>query len=213
MVQIIPTPKAKQSTAQRLIGGALEMGTQMMGKREQLASIAKENEQLNKLTGMDMSGINDPEARKMLMTQSLQGQNKDMLAQSKLDRENQEKLAPLQSGLSTIEQMRNLRSKGNLGRGSGVWGKLAGGDTARQSGEYEQLGKSLISLATNIPIRNRIEFETLAEKLYDPTIQDAEAEGILNAMERIIKGNMGGLQNPSDSSNKSDRPPLSSFNR
>lgn len=117
-----------------------------------------------------------------------------------------EKESTFQSGLDILNQMRNIRKKGNIGRGSQIT-KHIGGETAKDFGEYEQLGKSLISLATNIPIRNRLEFETLAEKLYDPSIQDKEAEGILNAMEKIIKNNL------KTSEKTNSRPPLSSFQR
>lgn len=126
----------------------------------------------------------------------------------KLNTEREEKIAPLETALETIDEMRKLRQKGNLGRGSGIIG-LAGGETARDRGKYEQLGKSLIQYATNIPIRNQLEFETLAERLYDASITDAEAEGVLDAMENIIQNSLRGVQgieNKPNNSTSSQKP-------
>lgn len=96
-----------------------------------------------------------------------------------------EKVNNIKSGLQTVQEMRDIRKRGNIGRGSSIT-KNFSGDVAKDFGTYEQLGKTLIQMSTNIPIRNRLEFETLAEKLYDPTILDSEAEGTLDAMEKIL---------------------------
>lgn len=109
--------------------------------------------------------------------------------------------------------MRKLGEGGRLGKT--LTRGIFGGEQARERGEYEQLGKSLISLASTIPIRNKAEFETLAANLYDPSIRDSEREGILNAMEFIIQQ---GLQEHNGmgrapSEQIKERPPLSSFKR
>ncbi len=91
----------------------------------------------------------------------------------------------IKAGLQTVKEMRDIGKKGNLGIGTSVR-KVFSGDAAKDAGQYEQLGKSLIALSTTIPIRNRLEFETLAEKLYDPSIRDKEREGVLDAMENIL---------------------------
>jgi len=85
-----------------------------------------------------------------------------------------------------------LRKKGNLGVGSSysLFPK-----TQKDVGEYTQLAKSLIQLSTNIPIRNQIEFETLAGDLINPNITDAHAEGTLNAMEKILQGHLNTRKN------------------
>lgn len=143
---------------------------------------------------------------------------------SELQGKEQEKEAPFQAGLDALEQMRILRKKGNLGFFSSLTGNFSP-ETRKDRGEYEQLGKSLISLASNIPIRNQREFTTLAEKIYDSSITDAEAEGILNAMERIISNSMRGgegigasliADQPSQGKPKGkpkEKPPLLSFHR
>lgn len=91
----------------------------------------------------------------------------------------------IKAGIQTVKEMRDIGKKGNLGIGTGIR-KVFSGEAAKDAGTYEQLGKSLIQLSTTIPIRNKLEFETLAEKLYDPSIRDAEREGILDAMENIL---------------------------
>lgn len=138
------------------------------------------------------------EHERQLKAMDLEGRKtkEDRIISDKEDKQQQaqnEKIAPFQAGLETVQQMRALRNKGNLGRGSSFLG-FFGGETARDRGQYEQLGKSLISLASNIPIRNQMEFQTLAEKLYDPSLTDGEAEGVLNAMERILNQNMQKFQ-------------------
>ncbi len=95
------------------------------------------------------------------------------------------KVGALKSGLQTIKEMKDIGKKGNLGIGTGLR-KVFSDEAAKDAGQYEQLGKSLIQLSTNIPIRNRQEFETLAHKLYDPSIRDAERDGVLTALENII---------------------------
>lgn len=112
-------------------------------------------------------------------------------------------------GLGTIDRMREIRKKGNLGLGSGVK-KYLGGETAKDFGEYEQLGKSLIQLSTMIPIRNRQEFEALAHNLYDPTITDKQAEGVLNALEGFISRSVG-KRKAAEQPQEVKRPPLAAF--
>lgn len=98
----------------------------------------------------------------------------------------QDKIAPLEAAKGRIAEMKALRKKGNLGRMSALFG-LAGGETAKDRGAYKTLGNSLISYAATIPIRNKAEFETLTGKINDPNITDAEAQGVLEQMERIVQ--------------------------
>lgn len=142
---------------------------------------------------------------------------------SKLSGENQaklnEKIVPLQSGLQTIQRMRQIGKGGNLGRT--LTRGIFGGQQAHDRAEYTQLGKSLISLASNIPIRNQKEFETLAHDLYDPSLTDSAREGILDAMERIVSNSMQQFQGGESATSTmmgqkpqtKERPPLSSFHR
>lgn len=134
--------------------------------------------------------------------------------ESKTNQELNEKLAPFQSALKTIGHMRKLRNEGNLGFGSSY---SPFSKTRESAGKYSQLGKSLIQMASTIPIRNKTEFETLAQDLYDPNITDATANGILDAMEEIVSQGMqaysGNLNQNMQQQNIQERPPLSQFER
>lgn len=128
-----------------------------------------------------------------------------------------EKMAPLQGALQTIQEMESLGEKGNLGIGSSAY-SLISPSTREDRAKYEQLGKSLISFASTIPIRNQAEFETLSNKLFDSSISDAGRKGILDAMKRIIYNSMQAYSDPSSEEviekiPQKERPPLSSFMR
>jgi hypothetical protein len=162
----------------------------------------QENEALHRFTGLNLSSLT-PDIKKEIVKSLIKRQETSDL-----------KTAPLQSAYQRVQRMKELGQGGRLGRGSGILG-FFGGERAKESGEYERLGKSLIQYATNIPIRNRSEFETLAHDLYDPTIPDSKREGILNAMEQIILDSLGEQGSvPMETRRKrSERPPLSSFGR
>jgi chaperonin cofactor prefoldin len=109
-----------------------------------------------------------------------------------------EKAQPLLTGLDVINRQRELLKGGNIGGKFNIigTGRDIGSTWSKQGvkdrGEYERAGKSLIALASNIPIRNRLEFETLSEGLYDITKSREELAGSLDAMERIIRNNLSG---------------------
>lgn len=167
-----------------------QMMQQKQMEQKQAKDLAQADKMLEQNYGIKLSGIKDPKIRESIISESLRGKNKkeiEGLKYNKKTKEDEEKSLSLEQGFDTLNRMREIRKKGNLGRLSGTIGKLHA-ETRKDRGEYEQLGKSLIQLSTNIPIRNKLEFETLAEKLYDPDITDSEAQGVLNAMERLLKG-------------------------
>jgi len=217
MIQILQE-KRKPSFGQQF-SQAVGSGLEMMGGLEAKRLQEQKNQQIKNLTGMDVPPELHQKAFEAAMQRQLQQEKygfESQKAGEKLKGEQQEKIAPLQGAMETLNRMKSLRKKGNLGIGS-TYSPF--GETRKQAGEYEQLGKSLIQYATNIPIRNRIEFETLAENLYDPTTTDAKAEGILNAMEMIIQNavqSAGGAEgtaprNQTTAIGTSQKRPLSSF--
>lgn len=133
-----------------------------------------------------------------------------------------EAATPLEGALGILDEMERLGKAGNLGIGTSVR-RVISPKTRREAAEYERLGKSLISYASNIPIRNRQEFETLAHDLYDPSISDDARMGILAAMRRIIQNSIQSLTPPEGMESQSrvavqktptgaqKRPPLQSF--
>lgn len=216
MVQVINAPERRPSFLQSILGSAVEEFFPAMQKQREMQrmqeQIGQENQALQKM-GIDLSGIQSPDIRKEMVKASLsgdKGQNKKF-----------EEMASLSGAMDALGRMKQLRKKGNLGIGSSYTGIISP-DVRKDAGEYEQLGKSLIQYATNIPIRNRIEFETLAEQLYDPTISDSRAEGILDAMERIINNSISKysdfpssnsmISQPNNQQSK-ERPPLSTFRK
>ncbi len=140
----------------------------------------------------DLNRLSQLQEEKYGFETDLEGQKQGFKAEeaaNKATQERNEKVIPFKNALKTIKKMREIGKRGRLGRFSGAKG-FFGGKTAEDRGEYERLGKSLISFASNIPIRNKSEFETLAADLYDPSIPDSAREGILSAMEQIIMGNL-----------------------
>ncbi len=136
-----------------------------------------------------------------------------------------------QSALQTLARMREIQKTGHLGGKSHIigTGRKAGStfnaEGQRLRSEYERLGKSLIQSSTNIPIRNKQEFETLAHDLYDASKSNEEILGTLDAMERIIRNATGQNQENEEnyinqkaqatgqSEKQAERPPLDSFYR
>jgi len=175
------------------VGTGLESGSQLMQGMQAQKRESEAAKTASQLLGFDASSL-DPQTRNQLVMEAFKQQGAENLQSNKFAHELQktqqkqeEGIAPLQGAMDILNRMKGLRKKGNLGIGSNI---SPFEQTRKEAGEYEQLGKSLIQYATNIPIRNRIEFETLAENLYDPTTTDAKAEGILNAMQRIIENSL-----------------------
>lgn len=213
MGPIIPAYNHRQNHA-KMIGDQLSEGLKgYLQKQSAADSLRQENESLEKL-GVHATGISDPKIRHLLTAASLKGDGTQDKGELKQDQKSIQKGKELEGALETLQRMKQLRKEDNLGWGSQIT-RMFSPKARKDAGEYEQLGKSLISLASNIPIRNKLEFETLAEKLYDPSISDDEAEGILAAMERIISNSRSALSDEPrvSSKNSEERPPLTSFMR
>lgn len=178
--------------------------------KQQVEQLQRENEAFKKL-GFDLSGIEDPKMRQLYLSESLKGKRAETESLAKKN----EGIQPLLAAKERVARMRDIGKKNNLGWGSNFY-SLISPETRKDMGEYETLGNSLIQFASNIPIRNRVEFEKLAGHISDPTISDSEREGILNAMERIIEDSLNG-EIPEKESNvnepKKQKRPILSFMR
>lgn len=112
--------------------------------------------------------------------------------QQKMDLEKEQRVSPLKRGLKLVERQEELLSRGNLGPKAGRPGqapKLLSAmskEGQKDRSEYEQIGKALISLGSNIPIRNQQEFNVLAERFYDPTLTESEIKGTIDGIRRVI---------------------------
>ena len=197
-IQIIPEYKKRSSAdrfAEAFSNASNSLAENVPKHFMQQEAKKNKNEQLNEFLGTDVSNLPEDfqklayQAKLQQQNQAAQLEGKNVQAKEKQQQELREKIAPFEAGLQTIKQMRQIGKAGNLGRGSSVLG-FFGGQTAKDRAQYEQLGKSLISLASTIPIRNKSEFETLAHNLYDPSLPDDARDGILDAMENIIERNM-----------------------
>lgn len=209
------SPVAKQNALKNYLGVAefeqlqdkynieLERAKAKAEKEENKKRIKQEKEDLEnekkRNSAVELINSSDlPEEKKKEYIDQVNNNKLDLTAIKQLTKpkkedktkiQQDEKIESVKGGISTVQKMRDIRKKGNLGFGSNIT-KYLSNDALKDFGQYEQLGKSLIQQSTNIPIRNRQEFETLAHKLYDPTILDAEAEGILDALEKILSDNL-----------------------
>ena len=209
MVQIIEEQPTFSQRLGRGLGGALhEAGTAIpeyfqksQEEKERQEDIRKRKSAMKKygeMLGIEEFEEFDPSIQKEIVGKQLQGKGK----------ETEDKLAPFEGALETIQDMRNLTKKGTVGLMSGfqTWNP----EVRKDREKYRTLGNSLISYASSIPIRNRQEFEELTGNLNNPDISIAGLQGTLDAMEAIIKRNMKQF---GETSNKKERPPLESFVR
>jgi molecular chaperone GrpE (heat shock protein) len=202
MVEIIrenrgPTFAEKFGTA---VGKGLDSGSQLYEAYQKKQRLREENEAFKRM-GMDLSGITDPELRKTIISETLKGQN----------RKKQEDTQKFSTGLETIDRMRAIINKGNVGRGSSILGFFPG-ETQRDRGELEQLGKSLIPLvAAGVPIRNQKEFEEYKRTITDPSSPDDRFLGALDGLERIFKEKINSEIKP-ETEEKKGKEPKAKFN-
>jgi hypothetical protein len=175
MVQIIQEkrqPKFGELLGRGLAGAAetAALGIpKLMGER-------KENKYLSELTGLDFDAVQDPETRKGLMQSFLKRKETD-----------KEKFS---TGLETIQKMREIAGKKNIGRLSSIPGFFPG-ETAKDRAEFAQLGTSLIPLvAAGVPIRNQKEFEQYRKVITDPSSPLSAIEGALNGLEGIFSSKL-----------------------
>lgn len=128
------------------------------------------------------------------------------------------------AALDLVKRQKELLKSGHLGEKISFLGtgRKAGSTLSKEGikarSEYERLGKALISAASNIPIRNKSEFDVISKGLFDPNLKREEIEGNLEAMQRIISDALEaeGLDTSAligEDLSSTQRPPLSSFNR
>lgn len=169
-------------------GGGNAIGEALIGGLEGYTA-GKENRALKENYGIDLKGITDPEIRKIAIAQALKGRSE----------QDKKQIIAAEQGLETVKRQKERLATGHLGpkinwkplqKGSKGQSKLFSSMTSegqKVRAGYGQAGKELIQLASTLPIRNKEEFKVLGHKLYDPTLQEAEIEGILDEMEKHIQ--------------------------
>lgn len=178
MVTLLNAPPPKKNIWGR-IGASLGEGFQE-GQKE-----AKQSQMAQQLAGQKQANEIDRLKQEYQLRSQLQ-QEKNQLQLDDLAGKKREQIQNFDNALDIVDRMQKIGNKGNLGTSSNVI-KYIHPERQRDIGEYEQLGKSLIQYASNIPIRNKAEFDVLSHDLFDTSLPDAQREGILNAMRNIIE--------------------------
>lgn len=205
------------------LGQQIQSGLQKNRESNALAAILPgiqsaetPEDQINQL----LSGILDPNISQQqkqnfinsanVLSQLSRSQETSRLRQEEIERRIQaaeekkqeklrEKVAPVESGLQTLDRMEQLLP--NLGLGSGVQSFFFGGEVAEDKAEFERLGKSLIQLsAGGLIVRSQKEFETLARGLTDATVRTSTLKGTLRGLRRILQQNLNSIL-PDDNDN------------
>lgn len=179
---VIQRPEERESLGAQLgrglgagIGqGASDFAQRIVGKRKE----AEENEALKRITGQDFTGMS-PEIKREFLKLYTGGRSQ----------KEQEKHQMLETGLGTIQKMRELLEYSG-GFTSNPINKLMGlipGETQKKRAELAQLGTSLIPLAAaGVSIRNQREFDKYSKIITDPNSSPSELEGALDGLESII---------------------------
>jgi len=178
--------KGQQKNQQAAQGTILEQALKEISQNPN----ATVSDVLAKMANLQSQGIS-PQASQPYLAPLMQEMQGRQQAQAK----QQQTQAPLQNALKTIARQRELLKSGSVGQMLGFGSRKTGSTFSKEGrkdrAEYERLGKSLIQFASSIPIRNKAEFETLAKGLYDTDVPIPELEGSLDAIERIVKQNLG----------------------
>ena len=221
MVQVLPyVPGFGERLAETLGQTVGNVGSAYLQNRQQ-NRVAAQDEQI-----LDSFNPEDPwttqiskfsklsKARQEIMTpifnQLIKGQQQQATQSAKLASKQREEQAPVQNALATIKRQRELLASGHLGSKTGTLVEspkmlhLLSKEGRKARSEYERLGKSLIGMASNIPIRNQQEFAILAEGLYDPSKTQAEIEGNLDAMQRILENKLSGEQQTEEAAEETE---------
>lgn len=199
MVQILEDqPSFASQLLQSSMGTGRALGKELLGQH-------LENQSRRKFS--DQYGLDLPEdARNEFYKEFAKNKAKNMFGGGVSDKD-KTRLASALQGLETIKRQKERLDTGHLGSkvalvGTGRdWGSTFSGEGRKVRAGYEQAGKELIQLASTLPIRNKEEFLTLGEKLYDTTLSQEEISGILDEMESHVKDAIssisGGNQNSS----------------
>lgn len=203
MVQIIERPETAGQRLARGLHGAATTGasqvSQMLMQRQQQEA---ENEAIKRLTGKDVGGL-PPELKQEFVKGFI----------SKKESKEAEKREMIKVGLDTVGQMRQVLSKGNLGRGSAITG-FFGGETAQDREHYKALGRSLIPIiAAGVPIRNQKEFEEYRSIITDPSATEGQIKGALDGIEDIFSRVVGSAEeNIMENEDVGPKPPFNPNN-
>lgn len=135
--------------------------------------------------------------RRLEAQKNLNEVKKNLIAQDKVLNSNAAKKQATAKAKSLIGRQREILATGHLGPKISLLGtSRKTGSTFSAEGqalraEYSRIGKALIQQASTLVIRNKPEFEVLAEDLYDTSKTNEQIKGILDGLERIIEEETG----------------------
>lgn len=165
---------------------------------------ADENNLLDTTYALEKSNISP--SRRLEVQKSINEASKNVAANKKAlsekvktEQETAEKQQGLIGAKRRVDEQRKLLKEGNVGPKFSFAGtSRKPGSTLSKQGlkdraQFEQNGKSLIQYATTIPIRNRLEFEVLSQKLFDTDQTVEELSGVLDSMEGIINDSLSAI--------------------
>lgn len=224
MVQIIqekrnPSFGEKFSNA---VGGGLQVGNQIMQGAQTQQAQQKRNEQIKKLTGMDVAPEFQEKAFEAAMQRQLQKEKYGFESDKAAEKLKGEKLEEDESKQITQDAFNRLVDLyPSLGRGSNIMG-MFGGKTAEKSGEFTSLTGALESHLVEMVNKGTLSnarFNYITETLLPkPTDTRDTIKGKLKGLAQILNldsGKLGGgiAKNNSSSSSigSNQRKPLSSF--
>lgn len=220
MVQIIEENR-KPSSSERFsqaIGGGINAFSQLRNmqqekqqqekqKMQQMQQMEQENEAAKRM-GIDLSGIQNPEMRKMALQYALMGQNKESEQNRQFGFQREENELQRQSKADQLagkgkegEEVKNtaqnafnsaasLLKKGNLGLGSGVKSKLFGGETARDVGQFQSALGGIEAMLVDMVSRGSLSdarFKYITETLLPKTSdRDETIKGKLTGLAQIL---------------------------
>jgi hypothetical protein len=160
----------------------------------------QENEAL-KLMGIDISGIHDPKMREKAVDFAHQmGLQKDKYQREnellkgkgpstedkKFNKVIEDEKRVKQTAQNSFNSLSRILNKNNIGYGSEVWGQLSGGETLRDTGEFQSATGGLEAMLVDMVNRGTLSnsrFEYITKNLL-PTSTDRQ---------EIIKGKLKGL--------------------
>lgn len=225
MLQVIEENK-RPSFAQSILGGisegiapAIRNYQNMQKEKEKEQQIQQRNQQLQELTGMNISDLPEnmqQEVLKSVFSKQLQGEKygfENEKAAQKLRGEQEEKNASKKITQGAFDRIAQLIPK--VGKGSGVLG-MFGGKQAEYSGEFSSLTGALESHLVEMVNKGTLSntrFKYITETLLPkPTDTQDEIKGKMKGLAQILDLDPSVLGS-GPISKQSDRPPLTAFQR
>lgn len=195
MVQIIEEnrPKSKAEMFSQAFGALGQTGAQAVSQhfaqkeqqKAQQMQMQAENEQIQALSGMDISGIQDPKMRQQIVAEALKGRSAES-----------HKKAGLETSVNALNKLKSMVGQ----KGIGLSGAINPSAEARHNrGEFQSLQSALMPLFKSMFPRGMTEKEfKFVNENYIPQVHDSEETilGKIQGLEQLLGMNSGELGMP-----------------